>query len=76
MAKYQPMECDTKLAYSHEDTRKIFPCDVCNIKLKGKIQYEIHRKSKRHSNMIKHLKKTSQLIDQYEKKLKSNHNLD
>ena len=68
---HSPMECDANSAYSHEETRQMFSCEICNIDLKGKIQYEDHLKRKRHARMIKHLKNTSQILDVYEKKLKS-----
>ena len=74
--RYRPMESDKKLSYSHEETRKVFNCSTCNINTKGSIQFEIHLKSKRHSKMAKHLKKTSKLIESYEHKLKNSINLD
>ena len=50
---------------------QMFSCDVCNIHLKGRIQYEDHLKRKKHARMIKHLKKTSEILSVYENNLKS-----
>merc|ERR1712080_653745 len=32
--RHRPMECDGKISYSHEETRKVFACNTCNINAK------------------------------------------
>ena len=57
---YVPLDRDVKSTYSYEETRQIFPCEVCSIHLKGKVQLDEHLKSKRHKRMLKHMKKKSE----------------
>ena len=64
---YVPLDRDVKSTYSYEETRQIFPCEVCSIHLKGKVQLDEHLKSKRHKRMLKHMKKKSKSLEQKSK---------
>ena len=64
-----PLKCE--VTYTHEETRQMLHCSICNLDLKGKIQFEAHTKSKRHRGMVNKLKRTTQLLDLHTKKLKS-----
>lgn len=44
-------------AYSHEESRKMFHCDVCNIDVKGRNQLDMHSKSRKHQNVMKKKRK-------------------
>jgi len=64
-----PLKCE--VTYTHEETRQMLHCSICNLDLKGKIQFEAHTKSKRHRGVVNKLKRTTQLLDLHTKKLKS-----
>ena len=40
-------------AYSYQESRQMFFCDVCNLHLKGRMTFEDHMKSRRHQKRKK-----------------------
>ena len=40
-------------AYSYQESRQMFFCEVCNLHLKGRVTFEDHMKSRRHAKRKK-----------------------
>ena len=48
---HQPLAPLAATTYSHEESRKVYRCETCDIHVKGRLQYEQHVKSKRHHKL-------------------------